>query len=126
MRHEGVFNCTVEVRTQRKELQLREVGVAGPLDGDHVAQKLGSAMDGLGACLASAAHLGQTVHGHYWIAFEIRPDGSVGRVEWMERPSATPSLSRCLFGVIRERRFDHAAARTIADLRLYLGGLSKL
>lgn len=126
VRYEGSFLCRVNLEAPRKELALADVGAAGPLAVQDVAAALGAHLDAFTHCFESAFSMSKKVHGRHWLAFEIAPAGSVGRVEWVEQPLADEMLESCVFSALRALRFPAAAAPTRADVQLEAGGVARM
>jgi hypothetical protein len=122
---ETTFTCKVELVSRQKELALGNVGAAGPLPVETIAGGLTQHLHAFSHCFESAASLNKAIHGSHWLVFQILPSGSVGKVEWVERPLEDELLESCVFSVARELRFEPAAASTLADIQLQVGGLAR-
>jgi len=123
---ETTFQCSAEVVSRGKELTLGNVAAAGPLPVEAIAAGLTRHLLAFSYCFESAVGLGKSVGGTHWLAFQILPSGAVGKIEWVEQPLADELLERCVFSVAKELRFEAAAASTLADVQLHVGGVSRL
>jgi len=132
---EATFPCSVKamseessvkVVTTHKELALGNVGAAGALPVEQLAVELTSRLSAFTHCFESAASLSKPIHGTHWLAFQIQPDGSPGRTEWVERPLEDEVLETCVFSALAELRFAPSAGSTLVDFQLQVAGVSKL
>ena len=121
--YEGVFPCRLEVTSKRKELHVSEVGSLGPISPAQVSAALADQFAALVHCFEAAVGLAKPVQGLHWLAFEITPAGEVGRIEWIERAYTDEAIDGCVQRAAHGMRFTPAAERTIADAKLYIGGV---
>jgi hypothetical protein len=114
------------MRSIHKELSVRQIGALGPLMPAQVSAVLTHRFADLTRCFEEAVWLDKPVQGRHWLAFEIRPAGDVGRIEWVERVFGDPVLDACVLGAVKRWRFPAAKARTIADAQLYVGAFQRM
>lgn len=126
VRYEGPYVCRVSLESRHKQLQLVDVGAAGPLAVEAVATTLRDHLYAFSHCFESAFSMSKEVHGTHWLAFEILPAGAVGRIEWVERPLDDALLESCVFSALHALRFPAAEAGTLADMQLQAGGVVRM
>jgi hypothetical protein len=118
---EEVFTCKINVRGSRTspKLHTKQIGATGPIAGEQVAHVVSEHLQELAHCFAMASRRASPL-GQHWLAFEIRPDGAVGRMEWVEGAVTDPTGDACLIDVLRGWHFPPTFERTIADIDFYI------
>ena len=119
----GKFRCVLDVvgRVADAILTTKAIGASGPLPPDRVGEVLEGRFEDVTACFKQGLHADNSAFGLHWLAFEVRPQGGVGRVEWVERPTIDETSSACVTRALQPLRFPAAAERSIVDVQLYLG-----
>jgi hypothetical protein len=118
--YHGDFSCVLDVKgaSPGALISMRNLGASGALAPQQVGVVVAAHWDELTRCfMLSIETHGRSV-GKHWLAFEVQPSGTVGRVEWVERGTLNALAEPCLQSALQSYRFDPAPERTIVDIEL--------
>jgi hypothetical protein len=121
--YRGTFKCVLDVQGAFADATLvtKAIGASGPLPPEQAAGMIADRFQDVVACFKQGLQVTTRAFGLHWLAFEVLPQGEIGRVEWLERPTKDPISSACVTAAMRTLRFPAAPERSIVDVQLYLG-----
>jgi len=121
--YHGTYHCVLDVKGRRPGMRLSttRLGASGPIQPEQVGAMLADSLELLGLCFKADAAADAVAFGKYWLAFEIRPQGDVARVEWIERAYRNGARDACFYDALHRLRFPPASERTIADVEFEIG-----